>query len=60
MLYKFELDHNTVVETTKNICYIKGEGAIDHSTVTRWFKKFFLGCKNHNQIQVINYRKYSL
>ena len=37
MLYKFELGHNTV-KATKNICYGKGEGAVDLSTVTRWFK----------------------
>ena len=30
---------------TKNICCVEGEGAIDHSTVTRWIKKF---CKNIN------------
>ena len=26
--------------------YVEGEGAIDLSMVTRWFKKFCLGCKN--------------
>ena len=32
---------------TNNIYYVaKGEGAFNHSTVTRWFKKFSLGCKN--------------
>ena len=30
----------------KNICCVKGEGAGDHSRVTRWFKKFCLGCRN--------------
>ena len=30
---------------TKNIFSVKGEGAVDHSKVTRWFKKFCLGCK---------------
>ena len=24
----------------------KGEGAVDHSTVAKWFKEFLLGCKN--------------
>ena len=33
---------------TKNICCAKGEGAVDHNTVTRWFKKFHSGCKNIN------------
>ena len=46
-LYKFELGHNTT-ESTKNICCAKDEGAIDHSAVTRWFKKFYLGFKNLN------------
>ena len=35
MLYKFELGNNTV-EVTKNIYCEESEGAIDHSTVTRW------------------------
>ena len=38
MLYKFELCYNTT-DTTKNICV---KGTIDHSLVTRWFKKFCL------------------
>ena len=29
ILYELELDHNTV-EETKNICYAKYEGAVDH------------------------------
>ena len=33
MPYEFELVHNTV-EATKNICCAKGEGAVDHRTVT--------------------------
>ena len=33
-------------ETNKNICFTKGEGALDHSTVTRWFKKFRSSYKN--------------
>ena len=47
MLYIFELGHSTT-KATKNICRAKCEGAVDHSTVTRWFKKFCLGCKNLN------------
>ena len=46
MLYKFKLGHNAM-KAAKNIC-AKDEGAVDHSTVTRWFKKFCLGCKNLN------------
>ena len=45
MPHKFELGHN-VKETTKNICCAKGEGTVDHTTITRWFKKFCSGCKN--------------
>ena len=33
-------------ERNKNTCYEKDEGSVDHSTVTRWFKKFHSGCKN--------------
>ena len=33
-----KLNYN-VTEATKNICSVKNEGAIDHNTVTRWFKK---------------------
>ena len=45
MLYEFKKGHNTV-EDTKNICCAKGEGIVDHSPLTRWFKKFCLGFKN--------------
>ena len=41
MFYKFVLSHNAA-ETTKNICCMKGEGAVDHSTIIRWFMKFCL------------------
>ena len=33
-------------ETTKNICCAKGEVAVDHSTATKWFKKYHSGWKN--------------
>ena len=39
MLYYFEVGQNAA-ETTKNICWAKGEDTVDHSRVTRWFKKF--------------------
>ena len=39
MLYEIKPGHN-VAEATKNICCVKGEGVVDHSTVTRWFKNF--------------------
>ena len=45
MLYKFELAI-TPQKTSKNICCAKGEDAVDHSTVTRWVKKFCSDCKN--------------
>ena len=38
MLYKFKLGH-FAMDATKNIGCMKGKGAADHSTVTRWFKK---------------------
>ena len=34
------------MEATKNICCAKGESAVNHSRVIRWFKKFCLGCKS--------------
>ena len=34
MIYKFQLDHNTM-EATQNICCAKDEGTVDHSTETR-------------------------
>ena len=49
ILYKFELGHNTS-QASKNICCIKSDDAGDHSTVTRWLKKFCLGCKNLNHL----------
>ena len=45
MLYKFELGHN-VTEPTKNICCARREGAVNHSSITRWFEKLCLVCKN--------------
>ena len=36
------------MEAIRNICCTKGEDTIDHSIVTRWFKKFGPGCKNLN------------
>ena len=44
-LYEFELNYK-VTEGTKNICCVKAEDAVDHSTETRWLKKFLLGYKN--------------
>ena len=40
MPFKFKLDHN-VVEAIKNICCVKDEGAVDHSTAIRLFKKIY-------------------
>ena len=39
MIYEFDLGHNSG-ESIKNIYSAKDEGAVDHSTVTRLFKKF--------------------
>ena len=49
ILYEFELGHNAA-EATKNIFCDIGEGVFDHSTVTRWFKKFCIICKNLNDL----------
>ena len=45
MLYKFKLSFNTV-DATKNICFAKSEGAVDHNIITRCFQKFCWVCKN--------------
>ena len=34
MIYKFELSHNSI-ETTKRVCFVKGEGTVHQSTVTK-------------------------
>ena len=47
VLNEIELGHNTT-EATKNICCTKDEGELVHSKVTKWFKRFHLGCKNHD------------
>ena len=47
MIYKFKLGHNAT-DVIKNICYRKGESAVDHGIVSRWFKKFYPDCKNHD------------
>ena len=39
MVYEFKLGHDSV-ETTKNICCAKDEGAVDHC-----YQKFCSGCK---------------
>ena len=31
MLYEFRLSHDAAAEITKNICYVKGKGTVDHS-----------------------------
>ena len=44
MLHKFGLGHNAD-KATKNVCSAKGEGAVYHSKINRWSKKFCSGCK---------------
>ena len=46
-LYRFELDHISA-EAIKYVCFVKREGTVDHSIVTRLLKKFHLGFKNFN------------
>ena len=41
MIYEFKLDHNAA-EAAKNIRWVKGEGAVNDSTVIICFKKFYL------------------
>ena len=37
---------SNIMITTKNICCTKGVGTVDHSSVSRYLKKFCLCCKN--------------
>ena len=55
MLYKFKLGYN--MEATKNISCVKGEGAFDHNTLTRWFNKFYLDCKYLNNLSLASWPK---
>ena len=41
------MGHN-IIEATKNICCVKGEGVVDHGAVSKWFEKFCSGYKNFN------------
>ena len=45
MPYNFKLGHNTWKQP-KIFVLPKGKSAVNHSTETRWFKKFCSGCKN--------------
>ena len=45
MLYEFKLGHNAG-EAAKIIYCAKDEDAVEHSTATKWFKKFRSGFKN--------------
>ena len=56
MIYEFELGYNSV-EVTKSLYYVKGEGAVDNSTVRRWFIEFRSGCKCHNSQAVLGRSK---
>ena len=35
---------NNTVKVTNNIFWVKDEGAVNHCTINRWFKKFRSGC----------------
>ena len=38
--------NRNAIELTQNICCVKGKGAVDRSTVTRWFDKFHSSYKD--------------
>ena len=44
VLYKFKWPLRR--ESDPKICCAKGKGTFDLSTITKWLKKFFSGCKN--------------
>ena len=45
--YECKLDHNAAVETTKNICCVKGEGSVDHNN--QMVQKILLGLQEPQQ-----------
>ena len=47
MPYESVLGHDAA-EATRNICCVKVDSTVDHSTVTRGFEKFCLSCKKFN------------
>ena len=47
MIYGFQPGHNAM-ETIKNICCVKVEGPVNHTTLTKWSKKFHSDCNNLN------------
>ena len=47
ILYVFKLSHNPM-ETNKNICCAKDEGAVDNITVNRFLKKYSSSCMKVN------------
>ena len=55
-LHEFKLGHNSV-KSTKNICCVKGEGAVDYSTETILFKKKNLDDKAKSSQPKIMYSK---
>ena len=56
ILYKFELSHNAA-KATKNICCVKNEGAVIHSTVAELLKKFCFVYNNLNNQAISSYPK---
>ena len=47
-LYKFKPGYDTIEATEIFYCTKKNKGIVDLSTVSRWFKKSYSGCKNVN------------
>ena len=64
MLYEFKLNHNAV-EATKNICFVKYEGTIDHCICCNQIKGYWMrnnqngGWKWNGNLYSINKIQYS-
>ena len=58
-LYRFE-PHHKAVEAIKNICCTKSECAVDHSTVTKWFKKFVWAARQIQWVALGEYQNLTL
>ena len=48
VLSSISLFQSDIAESIKSVCCTKSEGAVDHTKITKWFKKFPFGCKKLN------------
>ena len=39
------------MEATKSFYCVEHEGIVDYNTINKWFKKFWLGCRNIDDLE---------